>query len=134
MRTYKIKYLIISVVTVFFWCLLPGKQLLAQEYDNYMGFKIDSARISSDGKAMEYSIMFWRETVDWSGGGLQDTLLGPTDLYFTIKPGLFDEGRGATFVRRHPSLDCEKSYLVLNAAFHAERFRIWLDAKNTLLG
>lgn len=92
-------------ISVFLLVLLFCTQKTeAAVYTDSLTFKIDSAKIEGD--FLEYSVMFWRTNESWVGdNGIQDTLLGNTDLNFWLEDVVFDKNVAPQIVRKHADLD-----------------------------
>lgn len=120
-------------ISVFLLVLLFCTQKTeAAVYTDSLTFKIDSAKIEGD--FLEYSVMFWRTNESWVGdNGIQDTLLGNTDLNFWLEDVVFDKNVAPQIVRKHADLDLNTAggFALMNveARYYAYRFSIKVSPK-----
>ncbi len=126
------KWLKISALVLFCVVLLSEKEAVAQGiYTDSVTFRIENAQI--EGSDLVFSIVFWRRNVDWRGpNGIQDTLLGNTDLYFGLTEEVFDKSVAPFVERLHPNIDRINEFsnlLEIDARYHAGRFAISLRSK-----
>lgn len=78
--------------------------------------------------------MFWRTNESWVGdNGIQDTLLGNTDLNFWLEDVVFDKNVAPQIVRKHADLDLNTAggFALMNieARYYAYRFSIKVSPK-----
>lgn len=132
------KGLLVCWLTCLLFC--PFKDAEAAVFTDSLTFKIDSAKV--EGNDLVYSIMFWRTNKDWTGGGIagvQDTMLGNTDLYFRIEDVVFDKTDMPSILRHHPHVDLNTAggtvnVLNISALYYAYRFAVKLTPKPSLAG